>query len=99
MRLNINHPFFLSVFLIQLNEMNLADLGYSNEFDAEVTGNLRFSAKSSSDFPAVGDWVAISEYEKNKVLIHAVFQRSTIIERQAVGENINENGINKFKFK
>ncbi len=28
------------------------------EFDAEITGNMRFSAQSREDFPAVGDWVA-----------------------------------------
>jgi ribosome biogenesis GTPase len=57
-----------------------------NEYDAEIVGNLRFSAQKRSDFPAVGDWVAISEYDNNKVLIHSVFPRKTIIERQAVGK-------------
>lgn len=57
-----------------------------NEFEAEIIGNLRFSAKDRSDFPAVGDWVAISEYEGNKVLIRAIFPRKTIIERTAVGK-------------
>jgi len=57
-----------------------------NEFDAEIVGNLRFTARNRSDFPAVGDWVAVSEYEDNKVLIHSVFPRKTIIERQAVGK-------------
>ena len=28
------------------------------EFEAEITGNLRYSSKSREDFPAVGDWVA-----------------------------------------
>ena len=56
-----------------------------NEYDAEVIGNLRFSANERSDFPAVGDWVAISEYDEGKVLIHSTFPRNTIIERQAVG--------------
>ncbi len=55
------------------------------EYDAEIIGNLRFSAHKRSDFPAVGDWVAFSEYDENKVLIHSVFPRKTIIERQAVG--------------
>ena len=58
----------------------------TNEYDAEIIGNLRFSAQKRSDFPAVGDWVAISEYDKDKVLIHSVFPRRTIIERQAVGK-------------
>lgn len=57
-----------------------------NELDAEIIGNLRFTAKSRYDFPAVGDWVAISEYEEQKALIHAVLPRKTMIERQGVGK-------------
>jgi len=57
-----------------------------DEFDAEIIGNIRFSAHNRTDYPAVGDWVAISEYDENKALIHAVFPRKTIIERQAVGK-------------
>jgi ribosome biogenesis GTPase len=56
----------------------------TNEFDAELIGNLRFAAKNRSDFPAVGDWVAISEYDKDKVLIHSIYPRKSTIERQAV---------------
>lgn len=56
------------------------------EFEAEIIGSLRFSAKSRADFPAVGDWVAVSEYDENKLLIHAVLPRKTIIERQSVGK-------------
>ena len=33
-----------------------------NEYDAEITGNLRFSSSSRSDFPAVGDWVVMKTY-------------------------------------
>jgi len=57
------------------------------EYEGEIIGNLRYSVMNRSDFPAVGDWVAISEYDDNKVLIHAVFPRKTIIERQAVGKH------------
>ena len=56
------------------------------EYDAEIIGNLRFSAQQRADFPAVGDWVAISEYDDEKALIHKVFPRKTIIERQSVGK-------------
>ena len=56
------------------------------EYDAELVGNLRFTAESRYDFPAVGDWVAISEYDEDKALIHAVFPRHSIIERRAVGK-------------
>ncbi|TAJ04391.1 ribosome small subunit-dependent GTPase A [Marinilabiliaceae bacterium JC017] len=57
-----------------------------NEYDGETIGNLRFSARSRADFPAVGDWVAISRYDEDKVLIHSVFPRKTTIERQAIGK-------------
>lgn len=57
------------------------------EYDAELIGNLRFTAESRYDLPAVGDWVAFSEYNENKALIHAVYPRHSIIERQAVGKS------------
>lgn len=55
------------------------------EYEAEIIGNLRYSAKERADFPAVGDWVAISDCGHNKVLIHSIFPRKTLIEREAVG--------------
>ncbi len=56
------------------------------EYDAEILGNLRHAAQSRSDFPAVGDWVALSEYDDDKALIHAVLPRKSTIERQAAGK-------------
>lgn len=60
------------------------------EFDAELIGNLRFSARERADFPAVGDWVAIQAYDERKALIHAVFPRKNRIERRAVGKHGEE---------
>lgn len=54
------------------------------EFDAEILGNMRFTAQSRADFPAVGDWVSVSEYDTDKVLIHSILPRKTILERQSV---------------
>jgi len=58
-----------------------------HEFDSELIGNLRFTAENRYDFPAVGDWVAIAEYDENKALIHAIYPRKSIIERPAVGKS------------
>lgn len=55
-----------------------------NEFEAEITGNLRFTAKSREDFPAVGDWVALLVYDSGLAIIHKIFPRFSIIKRQAV---------------
>jgi len=54
------------------------------EYTAEITGNLRFSSSDRTDFPAVGDWVAFKKYEEVFALIHHIFPRKTLIERQAV---------------
>lgn len=56
------------------------------EFEGEILGQLRFSAGSRKDFPAVGDWVAISTFDRDKVLIHHILPRKNTIERQAVGK-------------
>lgn len=56
------------------------------ELEAEITGNLRFSSNSREDFPAVGDWVALTEYDSGFSLIHKVLPRSSIISRQNVGQ-------------
>lgn len=56
------------------------------EFEAEITGNLRFSARGREDFPAVGDWVALTLYDSDFSIIHKVLPRSSIISRQAVGQ-------------
>jgi ribosome biogenesis GTPase len=56
------------------------------EYEAEITGNLRFSAKGRIDFPAVGDWVALTLYDDGFSVIHKILPRQSIITRQAVGQ-------------
>lgn len=56
------------------------------EFEAEITGNLRFSAKGREDFPAVGDWVALTMYDSGFSIIHGILPRFSIISRQAVSQ-------------
>ena len=56
------------------------------EYEGELLGNLRYTARDRSDLPVVGDWVAIAAYDQDKVLVHAVYPRSTVLERQAVGK-------------
>jgi len=57
-----------------------------NEYDAEITGNRRFSANSRSDFPAVGDWVTMAIYDSNQAIIHNILPRKSVLKRQAVGK-------------
>jgi ribosome biogenesis GTPase len=64
-----------------------------NEYDAEITGNLRYSAASRSDFPAVGDWVLIKSYGTDQAIIHKVLPRQSVLKRQAVGKPAEEQVI------
>lgn len=57
-----------------------------NEYEAEITGNLRFSANSRADFPAVGDWVTMTIYDSGQAIIHKILPRKSVLERQAVGK-------------
>ncbi|HEX2977167.1 MAG TPA: GTPase RsgA, partial [Bacteroidales bacterium] len=56
------------------------------EYDAEITGNMRFSATGREDFPAVGDWVAMAVYEPDMAIIHHILPRKSILSRQAIGK-------------
>jgi ribosome biogenesis GTPase len=56
------------------------------ELEAEITGNMRFSAKSREDFPAVGDWVSLIVYDGDSAIIHDILPRFSVIKRQAIGQ-------------
>jgi len=54
------------------------------EYEAEITGNLRFTASSRADFPAVGDWITMTVYDSDQAIIHKILPRKSVLERQAV---------------
>jgi len=56
------------------------------EYEAEITGNLRFTASSRADFPAVGDWITMTVYDSDQAIIHKILPRKSVLERQAVGK-------------
>jgi ribosome biogenesis GTPase len=61
------------------------------ELQAGVRGKLRFDSASAADFPAVGDWVAISTRERDGLAqIQAVLPRRSKFSRKAAGTNSEE---------
>lgn len=58
----------------------------NGEFEAEISGNMRFTANNREDFPAVGDWVALTIYDADFAIIYKILPRFSIIKRQAVGQ-------------
>jgi ribosome biogenesis GTPase len=63
------------------------------EYEAEVTGNLRFTALSREDFPAVGDWVAMVLYDSDQAIIHRILPRRSVLERQSAGKEATKQVI------
>lgn len=59
----------------------------AGEFEAEITGNMRYTATSREDFPAVGDWVALTAFNTENAIIHKILPRFSMISRQAVGQS------------
>lgn len=59
----------------------------NGEYIAKVTGKQVFNAKSREDYPAVGDWVAITVLDSERAVINAVLPRKTIIKRQQTGKS------------
>lgn len=54
----------------------------AGEYLAEITGKQMFDAQSREDYPAVGDWVAITELDQEQAIIHSVLPRKTILKRK-----------------
>ena len=84
-RTNQFEPFIIGRIIAEHKERYIVK-NQEGEYDAEITGHLRFTAQNRSDYPAVGDWVAFTVHDENKGLIHALFPRQSMIERAAVGK-------------
>jgi ribosome biogenesis GTPase / thiamine phosphate phosphatase len=57
----------------------------AGEYEAEITGTLRYSARGREDFPAVGDWVMLSLLEEGFGVIASILPRYSMIRRRAAG--------------
>jgi len=56
------------------------------EYSAKITGKQMFGAQSREDYPAVGDWAAVTELGEGQAIIHGILPRKTIIKRKSVGK-------------
>ncbi len=57
------------------------------EYLAKITGKQMFQAQSREDYPAVGDWVAITDLGEEQAVIHGLLPRLTIIKRRYGDKN------------
>ncbi|MBP9815265.1 MAG: ribosome small subunit-dependent GTPase A [Candidatus Levybacteria bacterium] len=67
------------------------------DFLAKITGKQIFNATKREDYPAVGDWILITELRDNKAIINHILPRKTILmkkysdkqENQIIATNID----------
>ena len=52
------------------------------QFSAKITGKQIFDASKREDYPAVGDWVAITELGSGKAVVQGILPRRTVIKRK-----------------
>ena len=66
--------------------------GESGALLGACTGKFIHAARTAADYPAIGDWVAITPQpgEETRAAIHAVLPRRTKFSRKAVGEQVVE---------
>ncbi len=57
------------------------------EYLAKIMGKQIWKANSRKDYPAVGDWVAISNLEDGKAIIEKILPRKTIMQRKYSGKD------------
>jgi len=53
----------------------------NSEYPAKITGKQIFNATKREDYPAVGDWVAITMPDKEMAIIHEILPRKTILNK------------------
>lgn len=56
------------------------------EYMGKITGKQIFTARSSEDYPVIGDWVIITEVTHDQAVITSVLPRKTVVKRTK-GEN------------
>jgi ribosome biogenesis GTPase len=54
----------------------------NNEYLAKITGKQIFNATKREDYPAVGDWVAVTMPDKETAIIHQILPRKTILSKK-----------------
>lgn len=62
----------------------------TREYLAKVTGRQMYTAVSRADYPAVGDWVAITVLEPDNSLIRGILPRKSVLQKKYSGKQENQ---------
>jgi ribosome biogenesis GTPase / thiamine phosphate phosphatase len=77
------------VIIRQKNRYVLSD--GEREWNAEISGRIHYAARTSGDYPAVGDWVAVrTRPDEGAATIHTILARRSCFVRKNPGEREEE---------
>lgn len=76
--------------VIEVNKNSYRVSNGFHEINTELSGKFKFDAQSATDFPTVGDWVAIRALDNfTFAIIHSVLPRLTLLKRKESGKRID----------
>ncbi|MBF0398006.1 MAG: ribosome small subunit-dependent GTPase A, partial [Desulfobacterales bacterium] len=77
--------------IIRENREKYLGMNELGEYTCEISGKFRFNSDSKSNFPTVGDWVAVSILQNEKrATIHALLPRKSAFSRKVAGQITDE---------
>lgn len=80
---------FSSARVIEVNKNRYMVSNGETELEAELSGKLLFGAEDATDYPTVGDWVAVQLLDNNSLaIVHSVLPRKTLLKRKEPGKRI-----------
>jgi len=76
--------------VVSVHKNSFAVTKGEGEIFAELSGNLLYGTKSSSDLPTTGDWVYADFFDDDShAIIHGVFPRKTLLKRKTPGQQVD----------
>ena len=76
--------------VIEVNKNSYIVSDGRHEMIAELSGKFMFDIEGTTDFPTVGDWVAIQAFDNNTLaIVHSVLPRKTVLKRKESGKRID----------
>ena len=81
---DLSNDDFLVARIVQEHKERYVVRSETGSVEAEITGKLRFTANSREDFPAVGDWVLIRQFDEQLAIIHEILPRRSVLARKSV---------------
>jgi ribosome biogenesis GTPase / thiamine phosphate phosphatase len=79
--------------ITQENKNIYTAMDEKGELLAEVSGKYRHRADTKGKFPTVGDWAAISRFDVDRAIIHALLPRQSAFMRKMAGKETEEQVI------